>query len=111
MDKLKLSGKTLDKFKYPALILLIGVLLMALPTGSSSTAEGADDESARAAEILSRTEGVGEAIVLISENGAVVVCEGADSAAVKLSIVKAISSYTGFGSDRITILKMTDHSN
>ena len=38
--------------------------------------------------------------------GALVVCEGADSAAVRLSIVQAVSSLTGLGSDKITVIKM-----
>ena len=38
--------------------------------------------------------------------GAIVVCQGADSAAVRLAIVQAVSSVTGLGSDRITVLKM-----
>ena len=63
-----------------------------------------------------------EETVLVSENGddkpvvvktiyptykgAVVVCEGADSAAVRLNIVRAVSSLTGLGSDKITVVKM-----
>ena len=38
--------------------------------------------------------------------GAIIVCQGADSAAVRLSIVQAVSSVTGLGSDHITVLKM-----
>lgn len=38
--------------------------------------------------------------------GAVVVCRGADSAAVRLAIVEAVSNVTGLGSDRISVLKM-----
>lgn len=38
--------------------------------------------------------------------GAIIVCQGADSAAVRLSIVQAVSSVTGLGADRITVLKM-----
>ena len=38
--------------------------------------------------------------------GAVIVCQGGDSAAVKLAIVEAVSSVTGLSSDRITVLKM-----
>lgn len=38
--------------------------------------------------------------------GAVVLCQGADSAAVRLNIIKAVSSLTGLGSDRITVMKM-----
>lgn len=38
--------------------------------------------------------------------GAVVVCEGADRAAVRLNIINAVSSLTGLGSDHITVIKM-----
>ena len=38
--------------------------------------------------------------------GAIVVCEGADSAAVKLSIIQAVSKVTGLGADHICVLKM-----
>ena len=38
--------------------------------------------------------------------GAVVVCSGADRAAVRLNIVRAVSSLTGLGSDKITVVKM-----
>lgn len=38
--------------------------------------------------------------------GAVVLCQGADKAAVKLAIVEAVSCATGLGSDRISVLKM-----
>lgn len=38
--------------------------------------------------------------------GAVVVCQGADSAAVRLAIVEAVSKVTGLDSSRISILEM-----
>ena len=38
--------------------------------------------------------------------GAVVVCQGADSAGVRLNIVDAVKSVTGLSSDCITVLKM-----
>lgn len=38
--------------------------------------------------------------------GAIVLCQGADSAQVKLSIVEAVMSVTGLRSDCITVLKM-----
>lgn len=38
--------------------------------------------------------------------GAVVVCQGADSAGVRLAVVDAVKSVTGLSSDRITVLKM-----
>lgn len=38
--------------------------------------------------------------------GAIVVCQGADSALVRLSIIEAVSKVTGLGTDRISVLKM-----
>lgn len=38
--------------------------------------------------------------------GAVVVCQGADSAQVRLAIVEAVVKLTGLSSDRISVLKM-----
>lgn len=38
--------------------------------------------------------------------GAVVVCDGADDAKAKLAVVSAVESYTGLGSDQITVMKM-----
>ena len=38
--------------------------------------------------------------------GAVVVCQGADSASVRLAVVEAVKSVTGLSSDSITVLKM-----
>ena len=96
----------LDKFKYPLLILALGIILMLFPSGSAKSEEAEGDE--RIQQMLSSVEGVGEAQVIISDNGVVVVCRGAENAAVRLDIIRAISAYTGFGSDRITILKLAD---
>ena len=38
--------------------------------------------------------------------GAIVLCQGADRASIRLDIINAVSSVTGLGSDRITVLKM-----
>lgn len=38
--------------------------------------------------------------------GAVVLCQGADSARVKLAVVDAVSTATGLGADQISVLKM-----
>lgn len=38
--------------------------------------------------------------------GAIVVCDGADSAVVRLSIIEAVSKVTGLSTDRISVLKM-----
>ena len=42
---------------------------------------------------------------LLSETGAVIVCDGADDAAVRLSIIKAVEAFTGFSSDSIQVIK------
>ena len=58
------------------------------------------------------TDGNREEVGLIKQilppkyRGAVVVCQGADSAAVRLSVVEAVKSVTGLSSDCITVLKM-----
>lgn len=94
--------KTLDKYKYPLIVLLVGVLLMLIPFDTSVK----DSDSDRKFEkLLSETRGVGKASVIISDTGVVVVCEGADSARVRLDIVNSIESYTGFGPEKVTILK------
>lgn len=38
--------------------------------------------------------------------GAVIVCQGADSAAVRLAVIDAVSKATGLGTDKISVLKM-----
>lgn len=98
----------LEKFKYPILVLIIGIVLMTFPAGSQTTAASAVDKDVLLQTVLASSEGVGEARVIVSENGVVVVCRGADDAKVRLDIIRAIASYTGFGSDKITILKMAD---
>ena len=37
--------------------------------------------------------------------GAVIVCDGADDAAVRLSVIKAVEAFTGFSSDSIQVIK------
>lgn len=98
--------KQLGQWKFPLLMLALGVLILVLPTGKKPDKTTEPDEGLEA--ILSRAEGVGEAKILISEHGVIVVCEGALDPAVKMDIIRAVNSYTGFGSDKITILRLTD---
>ena len=160
------AGKKLlrsaERFKYPLVILSIGIVLLCLPTTEREhpTPQQAEepvieqDLEYQLEEILSRIEGVGQTKVLltletgpqtlyqedleqrirsedqesstttvfVSEDGketpvvvktiypiykgALVVCQGAGSAAVRLHIVQAVSSLTGLGSDKITVIKM-----
>ncbi|MCR5664797.1 MAG: hypothetical protein K6G17_08010 [Oscillospiraceae bacterium] len=99
--------KKLEAVKFPLLILALGLLLMLIPGRSADEPEISGDQELR--EILRSSRGVGEVYVLSSEHGVVVVCEGAENADVKLDILRAVGSYTGFGSDAITILKLADH--
>lgn len=51
-------------------------------------------------------EGLVKQILPPAYKGALIVCEGADSASVRLSVVTAVKSVTGLSSDCITVLKM-----
>jgi len=99
---MKTIRETIERFKLPLLILALGVFLMLMP---SSHKNEANQDNADFGQALSMTQGVGEAYVLISENGVVVVCDGAENAKVRMIITEAVRSYTGFGADKITILK------
>jgi len=97
--------KTIESWRYPLLILFVGIALMLIPvSGKEEAADSWTDEPL--AVLLSETQGVGKAYVLISDSGVVVVCAGAANPAVRLDIIHAVSSYTGFGADKITILKL-----
>lgn len=107
MSEIKEKAAKLEKFKYPLIILIVGVVLILIPGKSTylNTPSGTDEPLKT---VLSCTNGVGRAEVIASECGVVVVCDGAEDAKVRLDIIRAVSSYTGFASDKITILKMTD---
>ena len=109
MNELKEKAAKLDKFKYPLLVLIVGVMLMLIPGKSTyfDTSSGTDEPLKT---VLSCTSGVGRAEVIASECGVVVVCDGAEDARVRLDIIRAVSAYTGFASDKITILKMSDQN-
>lgn len=67
-------------------------------------------ESAGEALVVSTGSGAQDAVELSYTYpeylGAVVVCQGAGNAKVKLEITKAVASFTGLGSDKITVIKM-----
>ena len=65
----------------------------------------------RQQELVTLSEGAGQAPVPLRRyapvyRGAVVVCEGGDRAAVKLTVTNVIQSLTGISADRIVISKM-----
>lgn len=154
--------QTIKKYRYVAVVILAGILLMAVPQESGREAtmvekETGSEESLEAAlsRILSRVAGAGNVEVLLAEKsgeqilyqtdedqsqtdtardlrrqtvlvedssrqktglvrqinppvyqGAVVLAQGADNAAVRLSLVEAVMGATGLPSHCITVLKM-----
>lgn len=106
MDRIKSLKQTLANYKIPIIALAAGLLLLVFPSKDSDKAVSADAESELLVMVLSESSGIGEAKILISKNGVIVVCAGADDPAVRLNIIHAVKSYTGFGSDKITILKL-----
>ena len=163
MDRIELKTKLKElfqKYKYVALILLIGIVLMLIPgrsqtevtptvTDSQSVQPGIEE---RLEEILSQIDGAGKVSVFVSVEegeltvyqqyedlnadgsgrfdtviitdgdraeyglvqqvlppkyqGVIVVCQGAQKASVRLSIIEAVARVTGLGTDRISVLKM-----
>ena len=152
------------KYRLVALILLLGLVLMLLPTGNdkeettgqTQTAEmfSLEDTERRMEEILSRINGAGKLQVMLTlksgarlylaedteeaaeegsverkketvtvnrgsgyedvvvtqqiypaYQGAVVVCQGGDKAAVRLAITEAVAALTGLSSDKISVVK------
>ena len=109
--KLPLKNKALF------LMLLLGAALLLLPGKTAESRSGPgekaqfDDDEEKLCAVLEQIEGCGRVYVLLreerdGEGGAVVVCDGAESAPVTLEIVRAVTAYTGLGSNRIIVLKM-----
>ena len=75
------------------------------------TSNSAESGSARYETVII-TDGNREQHGLIQQmdapvyRGAIVVCQGADNAEVRLAIVEAVANATGLGTDRISVLKM-----
>ena len=120
----------LMKNKYVWLVAALGLALLLLPgsvgkqraqmTAETQSARGdplaasgipLETESERLAALLSEVEGVGQAEVLLSREGAVVVCAGAERAEVQLAVTRVVAAYTGLGSDRIRVEKLKSLSS
>ena len=54
----------------------------------------------------SEKEPAAQSVLYPQYQGALVVCDGADSASVRLAIIQAVSSLTGLGSNKIAVVKM-----
>lgn len=148
------------EYRYAVIILVIGLILMLMPSGGKDKVEEPTPGLAqgqtepleeRLGEVLSAVQGAGRVKILLTEArggrtvyqtdtqertdaltedtviitgsdrsqqglicqqippqylGAVIVCQGADKAAVRLALVEAVSDATGLSTDAITVLKM-----
>ena len=92
-------------------ILLIGASLILIGSFGRSEEKTLNNED-RIAEMCSLAEGVGRCEVMLSYSGgevvsALVLCEGADSAAVRARVVSMVSSLYGIGTHRIEVVKIS----
>ena len=76
-----------------------------------TTKDGMEDRSVSITTVFSETkesgeEGIPVQVIGPEYLGAVVVAEGADLATVRLNLMHAVSSLTGLGADKITVVKM-----
>ena len=83
--------------------------LYLMDTSMSENSDGGTSRTDSAVRV--NASGGGEAPVITQTiygqyQGAVVVCEGADSAEVRLKLVNAVASLTGLSADRVTVIKM-----
>lgn len=168
MDFVKLKNSistAIGKYKYVWIVLLVGIVLMLIPTKEQTEPQtqpqeqqvysAEDTMETRLEKILGYIDGAGPVKVMLSVaqgeriiyqtdstyaqgetssdsrtqtilitdsqrnqqglihqknppvyQGAIILARGADDPVVKLAIVEAVSSITGLGSDRITVLKM-----
>lgn len=150
----------IKEYRYAAIILAAGLILMLLPSGRNNEEKDivplisqpdVNDLEDRLGEILSSVQGAGKVKILLTQArgeqtvyqtdiqervdslnedtvivtgsdrnqqglicqkispkylGAVIVCQGADKAVVRLALVEAVSNATGLSTDAITVLKM-----
>lgn len=79
---------------------------------TDATVSESDSSASKGTETVTVPTGSSQQQALVVQTrsptclGALVVCEGADSASVRLSIVNAVSALTGLGTDQITVVKM-----
>ncbi len=106
----------LGRYRYVALVTLLGVLMMLLPSGGrrSAAAPSASGPTVQSEmeETLAAFDSVGRLRLMLTVEpgterwaGAVVVCEGGGSAAVRLELTQAVSALTGLPSDKIAVVK------
>ena len=77
MSDLREWTNKLGVYKYPLAVLLLGAVLLLIPGRMEEAADTNTVEKALE-DVLRDSSGVGSIRVLVSENGAVVVCSGAE---------------------------------
>ena len=87
-------------------------LLLTLHTSSASvyqtdtrTVTSGSGTTEECQTVFGQTSGSGKEPV-VQYQGALVVCDGADRASVRLAVVQAVTSLTGLGSNQIAVVKM-----
>lgn len=118
MDRVIRLRALAAKYKYPIAAALLGVFLLLLPHGEAAHTSPRDAPEARISlqsemeATLSAFDGVGRLRLMLTGDaeeerwtGAVIVCEGGGSAAVRLQLTRAVSALTGLSTDRIAIVK------
>lgn len=72
--------------------------------------EGSDTNSVRRETVILSGNGTESGLIQTvtppTYLGAIIVCQGADSPAVRLAVISAVSAVTGISTDRISVLKM-----
>ncbi len=81
-------------------------VLLTVETGSNTVYQTDGEKTVIVTDGDRVQSGLVERVESAQYRGAVIVCQGADSPSVCLSIVQAVSGITGLSSDRITVLKM-----
>ncbi len=85
-------------------------VMLTVKTGRTTVYQFDQDSNGQNTVIITNADRAQEGLVQRTDPpqylGAIVVCTGADSAAVRLSIIEAVSKVTGLGTDRISVLKM-----
>ena len=86
------------------LILLAGILLVviAMPTGKIP---GSEDEETKLETILGEMEGVGKVKVMTTEEGVVVIADGADNWTVVQNITDVVQALFNVDSHKIKVMK------